>query len=175
MKRIPSGALWAGLFNLIATLSWAGEMDCKDMLLNLADTAGYKLSCSEDHNPSGGDSNAKVHHEEMDAVANDGSHFIWALSATAGIRTYITVPDIRSMADNVLPGHGEIKSGHDIGDVRTLETTARLNGSDQKCIIFQHLGRKEYTGYKRVNYGAVCTARDLSVAYDALGKLHFPT
>lgn len=151
--------------------------DCEEFFQDGQEQA-YDVTCMElPDTTSGGEPDAKTRTFSMTAFAKDASHIIVTYRVVAGIRTYISYSDKVSGAVQRFLGndHGEVKSGRSLSQIDVAETTARLNGSDNKCLIFQKLGRREYSGYKKVNLGMICTQRDISLAYDALEKLLLPS
>jgi hypothetical protein len=169
MKKIGFSLLLM-TFLLQGKLSLAAE-DCEDFF-NDGAASQYQITCEEENDRPGGDSDAKISSKTMTAFARDASHFVVVYRVTAGIRTYLTYNDnVNGAARRLLANHGDTKPGRSLGPIDTLETTARINGTDQRCLVFQRVGRKEYSGYKKVNLGMVCTQQDISLAYQVLEKL----
>ncbi|HEX2581474.1 MAG TPA: hypothetical protein VHL08_05800 [Dongiaceae bacterium] len=160
------------LLSAVGHTQEAETMDCSDMLMGLGDSANFTMECKKDHSTEG---QARATHEFLNASSTDGSTTIFAVTATAGRRTYEEPPTMGQLVDGLLRNHGDVKDGQDVAGMQTIETTDTFASGTVPCVVFLKKGRREDVGFKRVDYGVVCTRDGASHAYEILAKMKLPS
>ncbi len=154
--------------------SLADEADCADLRLEL-DAKVYDVSCElEGLNLEYGQTEAQI----IDAIAKDGSHFVYAVDLVAPTQSYFEDNgNLRETMENFL-GSDNIsnwRKGEDVDEIaRTAEFTGDVKGIRSACVGFRVNASRLYGGWKRIIFGVACGRNAKVDVYKALADINFP-